>query len=51
MPVHGGIEMVEWDTSKAEGEMLELARARMILPPTGWDLPDPGAVEPMPEES
>jgi hypothetical protein len=45
--------MAEWDTSKVEGEMLELevAQAWLILSPSGWDLPDPEASEPMPEES
>ncbi|CAD6214984.1 unnamed protein product [Miscanthus lutarioriparius] len=33
--------MAEWDTSKADGEILEVAQAWLILPPTGWDLPDP----------
>lgn len=46
--------MVEWDSSKAEREMLEMARAWLILPPTtgdGWDLLDLEAMEPMLGES
>jgi hypothetical protein len=43
--------MAEWDTSKAKGEMLEVARAWLLLPPTEWDLPDPGAMEPVLGES
>ena len=43
--------MAEWDTSKAESEMLEVARAWLILRPTGWDLPNLEAAEPAPGES
>ena len=38
--------MAEWDTSNAKGEMLEVARAWLILLPNGWDLWDPKAAEP-----
>jgi hypothetical protein len=31
--------------------MLEMARAWLILPPSGWDFPDPEAMEPTPSES
>ena len=37
--------MAEWDTSKAEGEMLEVARAWLILPSSRWDLSNPEALE------
>jgi hypothetical protein len=43
--------MAEWDTSKAEGEMLEMARAWLILPPSRWDQPDLEATKPTPRES
>jgi hypothetical protein len=43
--------MVEWDTSKSEGEMLEVARAMLILPSSGWDLLDPEVSVPAPGES
>ena len=50
-PVPYHLTMAEWDTSKAKGEMLEVARAWLILPPTRWDLPDPGVTKPVPGES
>ena len=43
--------MSEWDMSKAEGEMLEVAWAWLILPSSEWDLLDPEVSEPMPGES
>lgn len=43
--------MAEWDTSKAEGEMLEVAWAWLILPPSRWDLPDLEVSEPVLGES
>ena len=43
--------MVEWDTSKAKGEMLEVAWAWLILLPYGWDLPNLEASEPALGES
>ena len=42
--------MVEWDSLKDEGKMLEMAQAWLILPPIGWDLPEPEATEPVPGE-
>jgi hypothetical protein len=51
IPALGHLTMVEWDTLKAEGEMLEVAQAWLILPPTRWDLLDPGAAEPALGES
>ena len=42
--------MAEWDTSKAKGKMLEVAQAWLILPPSGWDLPNLEASEPAPGE-
>ncbi|CAD6265834.1 unnamed protein product [Miscanthus lutarioriparius] len=43
--------MAEWDTLKAEGDMLEVARACLILPSSRWDLPNPVASEPASGES
>jgi hypothetical protein len=43
--------MVEWDTPKAKGEMLEVAWAWLILPPIGWDVSDLEAAESTPGES
>jgi hypothetical protein len=43
--------MAEWDTSKVKGEMSEVAQAWLILSPSGWDLLDPEASEPMLGES
>ena len=43
--------MAEWVTSKAEGEMLEVAWAWLILPSSDWDLLNLEALEPAPGES
>jgi hypothetical protein len=43
--------MVELDTLKAEGKMLEVAQAWLILPSFGWDLPNLEASELVLEES
>ena len=46
--VLGLLSMVEWDTSRAEGEMLEVW---LLLPSSGCDLPDPEVAKPASGES